>query len=180
MRDVLAAFVDRQAELGRFCEMLGSDDRPIMVVWGDDGIGKSSLLARLIGECANRKVRWVEVFVTKDRYNTYLKILRKVRDALGPAVFPNFTYMVNYFFPDPRQPRPPIEIKVSGAQSVLERAQLENVTIHGDVAGVIIRDCDINMPDPNLDVSPSDRMNYLTDEFLKDLVPLVEKEMVVV
>ena len=97
MRDVLAAFVDRQAELGRFCEMLETDEKPIMIVWGDDGIGKSSLLARLIHECATRKLRRAEVFATKSRFNTYLEILRKIRDDLGPEFFSSFTQLVNYF-----------------------------------------------------------------------------------
>ena len=108
MRDVLAAFVDRQAELGRFCEMLENDEKPIMIVWGDVGIGKSSLLARLIHECALRKLRRAEVFASKNRFNSYLEILRKIRDDLGPELFPNFTQLVNVFFPDPLHPRAPV------------------------------------------------------------------------
>jgi len=181
MRDVLAAFVDRHVELGRFCEMLENDEKPIMIVWGDDGIGKSSFLARLIHECASRKLRKAEVFASKNRFNSYLEILRKIRDDLGPELFPNFTQLVNYLFPSPLQAREPIKIEVGGgAQSVLERARLENVTIHGDVAGVIIKDCMINVPDPTLNIPPQDRMNLLTAEFLKDLAPIVQHEMLVV
>jgi hypothetical protein len=181
MRDVLAAFVDRQAELGRFCEMLENDEKPIMIVWGDDGIGKSSLLARLIHECASRKLRKAEVFASKSRFNSYLEILRKIRDDLGPELFPNFTQLVNYLFPNPGQPRAPIKIDIGGgAQSVLERAKLENVTIHGDVAGVIIKDCMINVPDETMKIPPEDRMNLLTEKFLKDLAPVVQNEMLVV
>jgi hypothetical protein len=181
MRDVLAAFVDRQAELGRFSEMLESDEKPIMIVWGDDGIGKSSLLARLIHECASRKLHKSEVFVSKSRFNSYLEILRKIRDDLGPELFPNFTQLVNYIFPGPLQPRAPIKIEVGGgAQSVLDRAKLENVTIHGDVAGVIIKDFMINVPDPSLNIPLEDRMNLLTAEFLKDLAPIVQNDMLIV
>lgn len=182
MRNVLAAFVDRQTELERFCEMLENDDKPIMLVWGEDGIGKSSLLTKLIHECSARKVRKAEVFATKDRFNTYLKILRKIRDDLGADSFPEFTRLVNYFFPDPTQPAPMpvINIHVSGAQSVLERAKLENVTIEGDVAGVIVKDFMINVPRSDMDMPPGDRMIHLTDAFVENLVALVRDEMLVI
>jgi GTPase SAR1 family protein len=182
MRDVLAAFVDRHLELSRFCEMLESDEKPIMIVWGDDGIGKSSLLARLIHECASRKLHKSEVFVSKSRFNSYLEILRKIRDDLGPELFPNFTQLVNCIFPSPLQPRTPtININISGgAQSVLDRARLENVTVHGDIAAIIVKDNMINVPDPNLNISLQDRMNLLTAEFLKDLAPIVQNDMLIV
>ena len=119
--------------------------------------------------------------MSKSRFNSYLEILRKIRDDLGPELFPNFTQLVNYIFPGPLQPRAPIKIEVGGgAQSVLERAKLENVTIHGDVAGVIIKDCMINVPDPSLNIPPQDRMNLLTAEFLKDLAPIVQNALLVV
>jgi hypothetical protein len=160
--------------------MLESDEKPIMIVWGEDGIGKSSFLARLIHECASRKLRKAEVFVSRSRFNSYLEILRKIRDDLGPELFPNFTGLVNVLFPDPLQPRAPIKIEISGAQSVLERARLENVTIHGDVAAVIIKDNMFNTLDPNLNIPLQDRMNLLTAQFLKDLAPVVQNEMLVV
>jgi hypothetical protein len=182
MRDVLAAFVDRQAELGRFCEMLENDEKPIMLVWGDDGIGKSSLLQRLIHECSTRKLRKAEILATKDRFNTWLKIMRKVRDDLGAEFFPKFTQLVNYFFPDPAQalPMPAININVSGAQSVLERAKLENVTIGGDVTGVMVKDLMINVPRQDMHISPRDQLVYLTDAFVENLAPLVEDQMLVI
>jgi hypothetical protein len=185
MRDVLAAFVDRQDELGRFCEMLESDEKPIMLVWGDDGIGKSSLLARLIHECSTRKLRKAEVFATKDRFNTSLKIMRKVRDDLGAEFFPKFTKLVNYFFPDPAQPlpmpapMPAININVSGAQNVLDGANLENVSIGGDVAGVIV-DLMFNDPRQDMHISPRDQLIHLTDAFVENLAPLVQDQMLVI
>jgi hypothetical protein len=41
----LAEFVDRTTEMGHFCEMLGSEQKPIMAVWGQVVL-KSLLLAR--------------------------------------------------------------------------------------------------------------------------------------
>jgi GTPase SAR1 family protein len=178
----LAAFVDRKTELARFCDMLESDEKPIMVVWGEEGIGKSSFLARLIHECSTRQLRKAEVFATKDRFNTSLKIMRKIRDDLGAEFFPKFTQLVNYFFPDPTQPlpMPVININVTGAQSVLEGAKLENVTIGGDVAGVIVKDLMINVARSDMDTPPRDRVIMLTDAFIENLAPVLQEQMLVI
>jgi hypothetical protein len=182
MRDVLTTFVDRTSELGRFCDMLGSEEKPIMMVWGEDGIGKSSFLARVIHECSTRRLNKAEVFSTKDRFNTYLKIMRKIRDDVGAEFFPDFTRLVNFFFPDPTQPAPAptVNINVSGAQSVLDRARLEGVNVSGDIAGVIVKDLMINVPRPDMDLKPSDRMVYLTDAFIQNLAPTVKDKLLVI
>ena len=44
----LAHFVNRSEEIGLFREVLEFGDPPIMVIWGDGGVGKSLLLARMI------------------------------------------------------------------------------------------------------------------------------------
>jgi hypothetical protein len=194
MRDVLATFVDRKTELSRFCEMLESDEKPVMVVWGDLGMGKSSLLARLIHECSVRNLRKAEVFVTRDRFNTYLKIMRKVRDDLGAKFFPKFTQLVNFFFPeDPTLPLPAPTINLNlggtGAQSVLEQAKIENSTIRGSIANVIvegdivIKDFMSNDPRRDMNVTPeqqSERMVILTDAFIENLTPLLKDEKLVI
>ena len=192
MRDVLSTFVDRKTELSRFCEMLKSDQKPVMVIWGDDGMGKSSLLARLIHECSAQNVRKAEVFATRDRFNTYLKIMRKVRDDLGVKFFPKFTQLVNFFFPDPTVPLPPPTINVNlsgGAQSVLDRAKIENTTIGGSIANVIvegdivIRDFGSNDPRRDMNLTQeqqSERMLLLTDAFIENLTPLLKDELLVI
>ncbi len=182
MRDVLTAFVDRKAELARFRETLESEEKPIMLVWGEDGIGKSSLLARLIHDCSGRKLQKAEIFSTKDRFNNYLKIMRKMRDDLGAESFPHFTRTVNAFYPDPTQPAPPptININVSGTQNVLERAALENVQVGGDIAGVLVKDLMVNIPRHDLSLPPREQMIRLTDDFIKDLAPIVAERLVVV
>ena len=182
MRNVLTAFVDRKAELARFCDMLESDQKPIMLVWGEDGIGKSSLLARLIHECSGRKLRKAEVFSTKDRFNSYLKIMRKIRDDIGAELFPNFTQTVNLLYPDPAQPAPlpTININVSGTQSVLDRGKMENVNVGGDIAGVVVKDLMINIPRSDITLPPRDRMIRLTDDFIRDLAPAVGEHLLIV
>ena len=57
----LAEFVDRTAEMERFRRMLESDEKHIMVVWGDAGMGKTTLRLRMVHECAGRSVRKAEV-----------------------------------------------------------------------------------------------------------------------
>src|SRR5260370_31576046 len=113
------AFVDRQTEVRRFCDVLESDDKPIMIVWGEAGIGKSSLLLRLIHECSLRQVRKAEVFCTKFRFNTHLGVMRKIRDDVGAEHFQRFTQFVTFFYPDPAQPpaAATLNINISGTQS---------------------------------------------------------------
>jgi hypothetical protein len=75
---------------------------------------------------------------------------------------------------------PTININVSGAQSVLERAKLENVTIQGDVAGVIVKDFMINVPRSDMNLTQRERMIYLTDAFIENLAAAVQNQMLVV
>ena len=53
----LAEFVDRTSEMDRFCRMLQTGEKPVMIVSGDSGCGKSSLLARMVHECSLRSRR---------------------------------------------------------------------------------------------------------------------------
>src|SRR5256885_10177320 len=95
----LAQFVDREAQVNSFCRMLEAPDwpRPIMVVWGDGGIGKSSLLFRLVHECSLRNLKKAEVFWTETRNHDYLAVMRKIRDDVGASRFVEFTNLVNFF-----------------------------------------------------------------------------------
>ena len=59
----LARFVDRSAEMENFIRMLedASWPRPIMIVWGDGGMGKSSLILRMKHECSLREINKAHV-----------------------------------------------------------------------------------------------------------------------
>jgi putative ribosome biogenesis GTPase RsgA len=74
----LAEFVDREDELRCFCRLLDDGGRSVMTVCGDGGVGKSSLLARMIHECALRRVRKSEVTWTDTRNHDYLGVMRKI------------------------------------------------------------------------------------------------------
>jgi len=79
----LAEFVDRTAEMQRFRRMLESDEKHIMVVWGDAGMGKTSLRLRMVHECAGRSLRKAEVECGGMRTTGYLAVMRKIRDDVG-------------------------------------------------------------------------------------------------
>ena len=171
----LAEFVDREAEMRTFCEVIEAGVRPIMVVWGDGGLGKSSLLARMIHECALRNLRKAEVVWTDTRNHDYLSIMRKLRDDLGPLFFQLFTDLVNYF----TVPKYDLQVRVSGSISVAQGAGIEGSTV-GDIGGVIIKDSMIVVPRGDIGVSENDRMIRLTDCFMNELEAAIDGVPVVV
>lgn len=161
----LATFVDRADEVARFCEVLDDQSRAIMVVWGEGGIGKSSLLARMIHECANRNIRKAEVVWTDIRSHNYLAIMRKIRDDAGPENFLHFTDLINYF----TVPQYELKITIEGAGiRVAEGAEIKGSST-GVIAGVVIKDCMLGYPRNDINVPEDERRIRLTDCFLDDL-----------
>ena len=71
----LAEFVDRTDEMERFVQLLGDGDPNIMCVSGNGGVGKSSLMAKMLHECAAREIRKSEVTWTETRNYDYLGIM---------------------------------------------------------------------------------------------------------
>jgi hypothetical protein len=162
----LSEFVDRRAEMALFCDMLGSSEKSIMVVWGEIGLGKTWLRMRMVHECAARKLRKAEV-VWKDSYAPdYLAIMRKIRDDLGLEPFGAFTDLVN-FYTDASW-RPKLDITVSGNVSVAQGLAVEGGSKVGEVAGV-----DIAVPE-------EERRARLTQLFLSGLQASVAASPVVV
>lgn len=162
----LAEFVDREEEMSRFHEMLETATRPVMVIWGDGGVGKSSLLARMIHEVSQRKLRKAEVVWTETRNHDYLAVMRKLRDDVGAEYFKPFTDLANFF----TVPQYELKIKVesSASISVAQGAQFEGSTV-GDIAGVIVKDAMFVVPRPDMAVPETERMARLTDRFMEDL-----------
>ena len=91
----LAAFVDRKSEMARFCDMLETGDKPIMVVWGEAGLGKTSLFFRMLHECKERNLRKAELVWSDTRDYDYLAVMCKIRDYLGVDFFESFTNALN-------------------------------------------------------------------------------------
>lgn len=168
----LDEFVDRVTEMNRFQEILEKGDKPIMVVWGDGGLGKSSLLARMIHECALRQLRKAEVVWSDTRNHDYLAIMRKIRDDVGLACFSGFTELVNYY----TVPEYKLTITVNGSVKVGEGMVLNNSTVE-NMAGVLIKDSMFVVPRSDMNIPENQRMIGLTDRFLENLVTALSTEI---
>jgi hypothetical protein len=159
-------FVDREYELATFRELLNSPTKHVMVVWGDSGIGKSSLLAKLIHECAFGSFEKAEVVWTDTRPHDYIAIMRKLRDDIGAKWFKRFTDLINFF----TVPQYELTVKLDGRNSMIvaEGATFDQSSV-GDIAGVIIKDVMLTNPRADMAVPEAERLARLTDTFLDDL-----------
>lgn len=176
----LREFVDRDQELAAFVRMLDCDERPIMVVWGEAGMGKTSLLMRIIHECAVRTMRRAEIVWKDTSPHDYLAVMRKIRDDVGPEHFPAFTDLVNFYHEAGYQPKLQITLALQGGSvSVADGLSATGSTI-GDVAAVIIKDSMFQVPRMDLSVPESERRSRLTQRFLQDLKGALAKEPLVV
>ncbi|MBI4876397.1 MAG: AAA family ATPase [Acidobacteria bacterium] len=173
----IAEFVDRESQMERFKETLGLGDKRVFFVSGGEGMGKSSLLARMVHECALRGIRRSELVWTETRNHNYLAILRKIRDDLDPACFQGFTEMANSLFHDPRV-KVEVAVTAGGTISVAQGAQIGGSQV-GDIAGVVLRDCMFVVPRPDLDMPEPERMTRLTDQFFGEFVSFLRNTPVV-
>jgi GTPase SAR1 family protein len=173
----LAEFVNREAETRRFREILDTAEKPIFVVWGDTGVGKSSLLARMLHECAQRRRRKAEVVWTDTRLHDYMAIMRKIRDDVGVSHFTAFTDLINFFTVPQYELR--IHVEGAGAVQVAREASITNAHV-GDIAGILVKDVMLNVPRADMAVPELERMARLTDRFIEDLRAAVREESLVV
>jgi hypothetical protein len=171
----LAEFVDRKAEMQRFCEMLDREEKLIMLVSGDSGLGKSSLFARMVHECGLRKCKKAEVVWSDTRPHDYMAVMRKIRDDFGTDLFKPFTDLINYF----TVPQYTLKIDVQGAVRVAEGLQVKDSSV-GDVAAVVIKDSNFVVPRPDMAVPESERLVQLTERFLDVFEAALPNERLVV
>ena len=174
----LALFVDREPEMKSFRDFLDSRTataKRILVVWGDGGTGKSSLMARMIHECSIRNVRKAVVIWTDTRSHDYVAVMRSLRDDIGTAAFNRFTDLVNYFTVAHYE----LKLSLDGSSySVGQNMRLEGSST-GDIAAVIIRDSMITFPRGDMQVPESERVARLTDAFIADLAAAARDEPLV-
>jgi GTPase SAR1 family protein len=185
----LAEFVDREAEMQLFCQMLETAGKNVLAIWGDSGLGKSSLLAKMIHECAQRRVAKSELTWTDTRPHDYLAVMRKIRDDIlsslqnsstglgSPAPFAPFTDLLNYFTVEHYE----LTVKVEGVSSihVAQEAVIQDAKV-GDIAGILVKDVMLNTARSDMAVPEAERMARLTDRFLEDLIRAVTSERLVV
>ena len=169
----LEEFVDRVEEMGTFREMVEGRGEPILIVHGKAGMGKSSLLAKMLHECSLAKICKSEIVWTPTRNHDYLGIMRKIRDDFGANVFQSFTDLVNYF----TVPQYNLKINVtsSGPINVGQNMTVKQSEI-GDMAGIIIKDNFFEMPRADMAVPDQERMTRLTDKFIENLASVTQEK----
>ena len=175
----LAEFVDRTAEMAVYARMLDQDDLPIMVIFAESGMGKTSLLLRMIHECSLRKLRTAEVVWSDTLVYDYMAVLRKLRDDLGVDHFVAFTDLINYYTDASYSPQLNLNITAPATVRVAEGAQMSASSV-GDIAGVIVRDNMIVVQRPDIAVPLEVRREQLTHLFLDGLQACSCSERVVI
>jgi hypothetical protein len=176
---LLAEFVDRSTEMALFERVLDNADQPVMAVTAASGMGKSSLLMRMVHECAQRAVLKAEVEWSATGVMDYLTVLRHLRDALqagagpdGPSAFSAFTDLVSYYTQDNYTPRLDINVNLQGGSvQVAGGASISGSTV-GDIAAVVLRDNNITVQRADLAVSDEVRRARLTERFQQGLAQL--------
>ncbi len=173
---LLNEFVDRDTEMIRFVTLLEDGKKPIMIITGDEGIGKTSVTVKLIAACANRevvisRVRWTE----NDNVN-YLTIMRTIRDDLGDEFFQPFNDLVN-FYSTPNY-KMTILVENRGSITVAENMQVAAGAQVGDVAAIIVKDNKIELMDSNFNAAWEQRAR-LSDMFFMGLQQALEKKSLV-
>lgn len=164
----LAEFVDRTNEMKVYTDVLDKGERQIMVVHAEVGMGKTSLLLRMVHECALRNLRKAEVVWTDTGVKDYMAVLRKLRDDLGVEHFAAFTDLINFYTDANYQPKLDININVQGTIQVAQGAQISGSNV-GDIAGVVLRDNMFNVQRADIAVPDDVRREQLTQRFLDGL-----------
>jgi hypothetical protein len=151
----------------------------VWLVSGAGGMGKSSLLLRMMHECSSRTLPTAEVIWTETRNHDYLGVMRKIRDDIGAPKFQDFTKLVN-FFTDPQPSRVEVAVDVKGAINVGQDLTVAGNGQVGTIAGVVVRDLMLTVPRSDLGIPDSERMARLTDQFIAELAAAAEVSRIVV
>jgi hypothetical protein len=163
-RSRLDSFVNRIEERDRFCELLSTGEKPIMIVWGKNGLGKTWLLEWMMHECAQRQLVKSELVWDETRKYEEYGIMRKIRDDVDPSYFKPFTDLISYY----TEPQYKLQIIVEGDLSVANKAEFVESKFN-DLVGVMIKDNEISFPRTDIQVPMEERLIRLTDLFIPSL-----------
>jgi len=173
----LASFVDRDDEMARFCALLDSPGKMVMSVTGPGGIGKTSLLARMIHEVACREgITKIEVIYSGDDLPEFMTILRTCRDNIEAKAFNNFTKLVN-FYTDPHYD---VNVNLQGTVSTGNNLTVTEGGSVETIAGVVIKDAMFTSLRSDLDVSPAEQRATLTNQFIACLAEAAKTRPLIV
>lgn len=165
----LQEFVDRWYEMERFVHVLETDESPVMVVSATTGMGKTSLLMRMVHECSLRGLPKAEVTWTDTLVYDYTAVLRRMRDELGAGQFSGFTDLVNYYTDADYSPRLDITVKLQGGGLTVGQGASFTDSQTGDIAGIVLRDNMFVVQRQDLSTPLDVRRAQLTGRFIDEL-----------
>ncbi len=172
----LAEFVDRESEICLFCDLLRGGEKRILMIWGGGGVGKSSLLARMIHECAKRKITKAEVVWSSTRNPDYLAIMGKIRDDAGAEKFKAFADLENSLSGSGYE----LKMKVESPSSIQVGQGVRMKDSQGKIVGIEINEPTFVLPRSDQAIMESERMSRLTDRFIKDLAEATKSVLLVI
>jgi hypothetical protein len=168
----LAEFVDRSREMEVYTHVIEAADLPVMVVWAESGMGKTSLLMRMTHDCSIRKLRKGVVTWTDTLVFDYMAVMRRLRDELGAEHFAAFTDLINYYTDKEYVPKLEVNVNLQGGSvSVAQDAQISGSQV-GEISGIVLRDNMIVIQRQDIPVPLEVRREQLTQHFLEGLQAL--------
>ena len=160
-------FVNRDKELQRF---LAPSGKPVLVVHGENGVGKSALRRRMETACETRKVlvEW-----RRTRAHDHVGIMMAVAEAAA-AAFSEFSTLLARF--DEADRSITVNLRTSGAIEVARDAHLQNVgTVNATAVNI-----EQVVAGPLGNGLAANRLTRLTDTFLRCLASCAVEEPLVI
>lgn len=175
----LAQFVDRSDEMSMFNEVLANTDILVMVVSAETGMGKTSLLMRMVKECTDKEIAYAKVDWSSIKVYDFLAALREVCAALGAQNFDEFTKLADFYTEDTSQSvaKGELTVNLSGAPIQVANNMQMTGSAGGDIAAVVVKQLVIQRQDSP--VSLQERRDKLTELFLQGLARVSHERQVV-